>query len=130
MSENDQSGHAGRWPVASESTASIAPGVRIAFLFHTRDLSLVLGAVEGRRPVHFRMTIDSKSEILSARLADRVKALVAQSEMTPQDLARQSGLPIARVRKILVGEHSSITIRDMDKIARALGTSVYDFLVP
>jgi cytochrome c biogenesis protein CcdA/thiol-disulfide isomerase/thioredoxin len=51
----------GPWTVGAESATSNAPGTRIAFRFHARDLHLVLGSQPDGRPVRFRVTIDGKA---------------------------------------------------------------------
>jgi len=51
-------GLAGNWQVSQESAALKAPGGKIAFRFHARDLHLVLGPPVGGRPIRFRVTID------------------------------------------------------------------------
>src|SRR4029079_10008705 len=47
----------GRWIDGRQSARSLAPGARISFRFHARDLHLVLGSATGK-PVGFRVTID------------------------------------------------------------------------
>ena len=51
----------GRWSVGPQSATALAPGARIAFRFHARDLHLVLGPGESGKPVRFRVTIDGKA---------------------------------------------------------------------
>lgn len=51
----------GRWIVGGEHGVSAAPGSRIAFRFRGRDLHLVLGAADAKKPVHFRVTLDGKA---------------------------------------------------------------------
>jgi cytochrome c biogenesis protein CcdA/thiol-disulfide isomerase/thioredoxin len=46
----------GRWTVQAKQASAAAPGARIAYRFHARDLNLVLGA--GDKPVRFRITLD------------------------------------------------------------------------
>jgi cytochrome c biogenesis protein CcdA/thiol-disulfide isomerase/thioredoxin len=50
---------AGRWTVGPQMAVAEAPGARIAYRFHARDLHLVLGNPEGRQ-VRFRVTLDGK----------------------------------------------------------------------
>ncbi|HET7808943.1 MAG TPA: peptide-methionine (S)-S-oxide reductase MsrA [Steroidobacteraceae bacterium] len=51
---------AGKWKVAGEkATLDSAPG-RVVFRFRARDLHLVLGPGEGRKPVRFRVLLDGK----------------------------------------------------------------------
>jgi len=48
----------GAWTVAAEFAQADAPGTRIAFRFHARDLHLVLAPGSDGRPVRFTVTID------------------------------------------------------------------------
>ena len=52
---------AGAWTVGPEHAALDAPGGRIAFRFHARDLHLVLGPGPDGHPIRFRVLIDGKS---------------------------------------------------------------------
>jgi thiol-disulfide isomerase/thioredoxin len=57
----DAWGLAGAWTIGQEKARLDAPGGRIVYRFHARDLNLVLGpAVEGK-PVRFRVRIDGKA---------------------------------------------------------------------
>jgi cytochrome c biogenesis protein CcdA/thiol-disulfide isomerase/thioredoxin len=49
----------GTWNVHDERAVLAAPGGRIAFRFHARDLHLVLGTKDGK-PVRFKVTVDGK----------------------------------------------------------------------
>lgn len=51
----------GQWIVGGEHGVSAAPGARIAFRFRGRDLHLVLGAADAKKPVRFRVTLDGKA---------------------------------------------------------------------
>ena len=48
----------GKWTVSAESAMSNAPGGKISFCFHARDLHLVLGPSGDGKSVRFRVTID------------------------------------------------------------------------
>jgi cytochrome c biogenesis protein CcdA/thiol-disulfide isomerase/thioredoxin len=50
----------GRWNIGQQSATSLAPGGKIAFRFHARDLHLVLGPAANDKPVRFRVTVDGK----------------------------------------------------------------------
>ena len=52
--------YAGSWLVGAEAATSTAPGARILFRFHARDLHLVLGPAKDGKPVRFRVTIDGQ----------------------------------------------------------------------
>ena len=51
---------AGSWRAGAEAATAAAPGARILFRFHARDLHLVLGPAKDGKPVRFRVTIDGK----------------------------------------------------------------------
>jgi len=50
----------GPWLDKRQSATSFAPGAKISFRFHSRDLHLVLGSASGR-PVRFRVTLDGQA---------------------------------------------------------------------
>jgi hypothetical protein len=50
----------GAWRVEVQRAVSTAPGARLAYRFHARDLHLVLGTETGRAQVRFRITLDGK----------------------------------------------------------------------
>ena len=58
LSLNDWS-FEGRWVDNRQSARSLAPGAKISFRFHARDLHLVLGPATGK-PVRFRVTLDGQ----------------------------------------------------------------------
>jgi hypothetical protein len=47
----------GSWLDKKESATSFAPGAKIGFRFHARDLHLVLGSASGK-PVRFKVALD------------------------------------------------------------------------
>jgi cytochrome c biogenesis protein CcdA/thiol-disulfide isomerase/thioredoxin len=47
----------GQWIDQRQSARSLAPGAKISFRFHARDLHLVMGSASGK-PVRFRVTLD------------------------------------------------------------------------
>jgi len=49
---------AGQWNVGAESAVATAPGARLSYRFHARDLHLVLGPGADGRPLRFRVSID------------------------------------------------------------------------
>lgn len=51
-------GLSGTWTVARHAVASDAPGARIAFRFHSRDVNLVMGPHAPRAVIPFRVTLD------------------------------------------------------------------------
>jgi thiol-disulfide isomerase/thioredoxin len=50
----------GQWLASRQSALSLAPGAKISFRFHARDLHLVLGSSSGKA-VRYRVTIDAKA---------------------------------------------------------------------
>ncbi|EJM13121.1 cytochrome c biogenesis protein [Pseudomonas sp. GM18] len=50
----------GQWTVGPERAVSGAPGSRIVYRFHARDLHLVLGPGVDGKPVRFKVSIDGK----------------------------------------------------------------------
>ncbi len=50
----------GQWIDGAQSARSLAPGAKISFRFHARDLHLVLGSASGK-PVRFRVTLDGQA---------------------------------------------------------------------
>jgi cytochrome c biogenesis protein CcdA/thiol-disulfide isomerase/thioredoxin len=49
----------GAWLDTKQSARSLAPGAKISFRFHARDLHLVVGSASGK-PVRFRVTLDGR----------------------------------------------------------------------
>jgi cytochrome c biogenesis protein CcdA/thiol-disulfide isomerase/thioredoxin len=50
----------GSWIDQRQSARSLAPGAKISFRFHARDLHLVMGSATGK-PVRFRVTLDGQA---------------------------------------------------------------------
>jgi thiol-disulfide isomerase/thioredoxin len=50
----------GRWLDGKQSAKSLAPGAKISFRFHARDLHLVLGSATGK-PIRYRVTLDGRA---------------------------------------------------------------------
>jgi cytochrome c biogenesis protein CcdA/thiol-disulfide isomerase/thioredoxin len=57
----NQWGFTGRWTIGEEKSALDAPGGKITFRFHARDLHLVLGPGSDGKPVRFRVTLDGQA---------------------------------------------------------------------
>jgi thiol-disulfide isomerase/thioredoxin len=51
---------AGKWTVARHAAVLNAPGGRIAFQFHARDLNLVMGPASGSAAIPFRVFLDGQ----------------------------------------------------------------------
>ncbi len=84
----------GDWTVAGHAAASNAPGARIAFQFHARDLNLVMGPTTRVAAIPFRVSLDGQpagDAHGSDAAADGTGILDAQRTY---QLIRQSG-PIA-----------------------------------
>jgi cytochrome c biogenesis protein CcdA/thiol-disulfide isomerase/thioredoxin len=56
----NQWGLTGKWTIASEMSKLDAPGGKISFRFHARDLHLVLGPGADGKPVRFVVTMDGQ----------------------------------------------------------------------
>jgi len=52
---------AGRWTAGPEDAVLDAPGGKITFRFHARDLHLVLGSTHVDKPLRFRVTLDGEN---------------------------------------------------------------------
>ena len=57
----NQWGLGGRWTIGEEKSVADAPGTKITFRFHARDLHLVLGPAGGGKPVRFKVTLDGQA---------------------------------------------------------------------
>jgi len=57
----NQWGLTGRWTIGEEKSSLDAPGGKITFRFHARDLHLVLGPGADSKPVRFKVTLDGQA---------------------------------------------------------------------
>jgi thiol-disulfide isomerase/thioredoxin len=57
----NQWGLEGKWSVRVSEAVLKAPGGKIIFRFHSRDLHLVLGPSSDNKPIRFRVTIDGEA---------------------------------------------------------------------
>jgi cytochrome c biogenesis protein CcdA/thiol-disulfide isomerase/thioredoxin len=57
----NQWGFTGRWTIGEEQSGLGAPGGKITFRFHARDLHLVLGPGTDGKPVQFKVTLDGQA---------------------------------------------------------------------
>ena len=89
LSLNDWS-LAGPWLDKRQSAISFAPGAKIAFRFHARDLHLVLGPVGGK-PVRFRVTLDGQAPGGDAGVDAKADGSGVVSEQRLYQLVRQKG---------------------------------------
>jgi hypothetical protein len=80
----------GPWLDKKQSAVSFAPGAKIAFRFHARDLHLVLGSAGGK-PVRFRVTIDGKAPGQAAGVDSAADGSGAVKEQRLYQLIRQKG---------------------------------------
>ncbi len=90
----NQWGLTGRWTVGPEHATLDAPGGRVVFRFHARDLHFVLGPGATGKPVRFRVTIDgiAPGDAHGADCDARGEGTVTAQRL--YQLIRQSG-PIA-----------------------------------
>lgn len=72
----------------------------------------------------------AQSSALRSRFGHRVKASLAETGLTLDDLATRAGLPLTRVERILCGTLVRLTLRDMTLIAGAVGTPLFRLLAP
>ncbi|MGM0984667.1 MAG: helix-turn-helix domain-containing protein [Pseudomonadota bacterium] len=56
-------------------------------------------------------------------IAARLKALIAHQQLSESALARRSGVPHSTINRILKGESRSPRLTNLEKLARALGTT-------
>jgi cytochrome c biogenesis protein CcdA/thiol-disulfide isomerase/thioredoxin len=80
----------GRWIDLRQSARSLAPGAKISFRFHARDLHLVLGSVTGK-PVRFRVTLDGKTPGADAGVDTNAVGTGAVTGQRLYQLIRQKG---------------------------------------
>ena len=80
----------GRWIDRRQSARSLAPGAKIHFRFHARDLHLVLASASGR-PVRYRVTLDGKAPGGDAGVDARADGRGAVTTERLYQLVRQKG---------------------------------------
>lgn len=51
----------GQWNIGAERISLAAPGGKISYRFHARDLHLVLGPGSDGKPLHFKVSVDGKA---------------------------------------------------------------------
>ena len=87
----NQWGLAGAWNVGAEYGTVTAPGAKIVFRFHARDLHLVLGQGADGKPVRFRVTIDGHEPAKDhgTDIDERGNGVVREQRL--YQLIRQSG---------------------------------------
>jgi hypothetical protein len=78
----------GLWLDKRQSAVSFAPGAKIAFRFHARDLHLVLGEAGGK-PVRFRVILDGKAPGQAAGVDVTADGLGSVKEQRLYQLIRQ-----------------------------------------
>lgn len=80
----------GSWIDVRQSARSLAPGAKISFRFHARDLHLVLGSATGK-PVRFRVTIDGKAPGGDAGVDTNAAGTGVVTDQRLYQLIRQKG---------------------------------------
>ena len=80
----------GLWPDGKQSARSLAPGAKISFRFHARDLHLVLGSASGK-PVRFRVTLDGQAPGGDAGVDVKPDGSGTVTEQRLYQLVRQKG---------------------------------------
>jgi thiol-disulfide isomerase/thioredoxin len=81
---------AGLWLDSRQSARSLAPGAKISFRFHARDLHLVLGSGTGK-PVHFRVTLDGQTPRADAGVDVSADGTGVVKDQRLYQLVRQKG---------------------------------------
>lgn len=64
------------------------------------------------------------------RFGERVRTQIAKSDITCWDLAKLCSLPADRLKQILSGCLTRLTLADMAVIAHRLGVPLFDLLAP
>jgi len=80
----------GQWIDQRQSAQSLAPGAKINFRFHARDLHLVMGSASGKS-VRFRVTLDGKAPGANAGTDTNAQGMGAVSGQRLYQLIRQKG---------------------------------------
>ena len=80
----------GAWHDSKQSARSLAPGAKISFRFHARDLHLVLGPAAGK-PVRFRVTLDGQAPGPNAGVDVAANGMGVVKEQRLYQLVRQKG---------------------------------------
>jgi hypothetical protein len=81
----------GDWTVKNETATLDAPGGRIVYRFHARDLHLVLGPGADGKPIRFRVTIDGSAPGSDHGTDDGPDGQGVVSEQRLYQLVRQTG---------------------------------------
>lgn len=88
---------AGGWTVAAPASRSDAPGARVAFQFHARDLNLVMGPATRGARIPFRVFLDGEPAVDAAGTDVGQDAGGILDDQRTYQLIRQAG-PIAERR--------------------------------
>ena len=80
----------GPWLDKKQNATSFAPGAKINFRFHARDLHLVLGSASGK-PVRFRVTLDGQAPGSNAGVDIAADGSGVVNEQRLYQLIRQKG---------------------------------------
>jgi cytochrome c biogenesis protein CcdA/thiol-disulfide isomerase/thioredoxin len=80
----------GQWLDGRQSARSVAPGAKVSFRFHARDLHLVLGSASGK-PVRFRVMLDGKSAGPDGSVDIAANGMGMVKEQRLYQLIRQKG---------------------------------------
>jgi len=77
--------------VSPENAVLGAPGGRISFRFHARDLHLVLGPGKAGKPIRFRVTLDGQAPEMDRGVDVDVNGEGVVREQRLYQLIRQTG---------------------------------------
>jgi len=87
-------GLTGNWTIGEEHSTLNAPGGRIVYRFHARDLHLVLGPGPDGKPVRFKVTLDGKAPGAGHGVDTDADGIGAVTSQRLYQLIRQTG-PVA-----------------------------------
>ena len=80
----------GSWIDMRQSARSLAPGAKISFRFHARDLHLVLGSASGK-PVRYRISLDGRAPGADAGVDTNAAGTGTVTDQRLYQLVRQEG---------------------------------------
>jgi cytochrome c biogenesis protein CcdA/thiol-disulfide isomerase/thioredoxin len=80
----------GQWLDGRQSAKALAPGAKISFRFHARDLHLVLGSTTGK-PLRYRVTLDGRAPGPNAGVDIAANGTGVVKEQRLYQLIRQKG---------------------------------------
>lgn len=74
------------------------------------------------------ITMDT-NEALARRIADEVRAAMADKRISQRDLAQATGLPLVTLNRRLTGVSKPFDVEELARVAGALGLSVVEIVL-